>query len=205
MKICGITNREDAEAAVRFGADVLGFVLADSPRRVEPGLLRELADLDVLKAAVVVTGGRHGELSDRVGALLADGVIDVIQFHGDETPAECVTTAFPYYRALRLGAAGDAGAIGRYGCPRVLVDARSEEAYGGTGRRLSPELVAAAAEQGPLWLAGGMDDRNVGEAVRTFRPELIDASSGLEREPGRKDHRRLTRFFETIRRETADA
>jgi phosphoribosylanthranilate isomerase len=92
-----------------------------------------------------------------------------------------------------------------YGCPRVLVDARVPEAYGGTGKRLTEELVAAAATYGPLWIAGGINDENVAEIIRAFRPELVDASSGLEREPGRKDHARLRRFFAEVERETTHA
>jgi indole-3-glycerol phosphate synthase/phosphoribosylanthranilate isomerase len=199
VKVCGITNREDAEIAAER-ADLLGFVFAESPRSARPQLLSELRDLPVLKVAVVVSGGTHGPLDPVVADLLESGLIDAIQFHGDESPDECALAAFPYYRAVRLGRPEDAGAISRYGCPRVLVDARSSGAYGGTGKQLAPKLVQAAAAAGPLWLAGGINDENVAAVVSSYRPELIDASSGLEREPGRKDHRRLTRFFEEIER-----
>ncbi len=201
VKICGITNREDAELAVALGADILGFVFAESPRRADPQVVESLRDLDVLKAAVVVTGGDHGHLPDPVASLLEGGFVDVVQFHGDESPEECASWAFPYYRALRLSSSDDAAKISTYGSPRVLVDARVANAYGGSGKQLASELVGAAVETGPLWLAGGLNDRNIAEIVRTHQPELVDASSGLERAPGRKDHRRLRRFF----KELADA
>ena len=199
VKVCGITNVADAELAVRLGADVLGFVFADSPRKAAPALLEELADLRVLKAAIVVSGQRHGPLDPIVGDLLSSGLIDVIQFHGDESPESCTQTAFPYYRALRPAVPGDAQQIREYDCPRVLVDARSESAYGGTGRLLSPDLVEAAAEFAPLWLAGGLNDNNISDTVRRYRPELVDVSSGLEGSPGKKDPTRLERFFKEIK------
>jgi indole-3-glycerol phosphate synthase/phosphoribosylanthranilate isomerase len=198
VKICGITNREDAEVAVGLGADILGFVFADSPRRADPRVVEDLGDLEVLKAAVVVTGGDHGPLPDRVESLLDGGFVDVVQFHGDESPEECASWAYPYYRALRLSSAEEVATIPSYGSPRVLVDARTANAYGGTGKQLAPGLVEAAAAAGPLWLAGGLNDENIAEIVRTYQPELVDASSGLELSPGRKDHRRLERFFKEL-------
>ena len=198
VKICGITNREDAELAVALGADILGFVFAESPRRVDPRVVESLGDMDVLKAAVVVTGGDHGTVSDSVASLLAAGFVDVVQFHGDESPEECASWAYPYYRALRLSSPDDVAMIRVYGSPRVLVDARAANAYGGTGKQLAPELINAAAEASPLWLAGGLNDRNIAEIVRTYRPELVDASSGLEVSPGRKSHERMERFFKEL-------
>jgi indole-3-glycerol phosphate synthase/phosphoribosylanthranilate isomerase len=201
-KICGITNREDAELAVELGADALGFIFAESPRRVAPELLEELARVpnvrEALKVAVVVTGGGHGPLASEVRDLLAHGLIDAVQFHGDEKPGECAAQAFPYYKALRLGSPESASTMSRYGSPRVLVDARDSRAYGGTGRRVAPEIVAAAREHGPLWLAGGLSDENIGSIASAYMPELVDVSSGLEAEPGRKDPGKLRRFFSEL-------
>ena len=198
VKICGITNREDAARAVELGADLLGFVFAHSPRRADPELVKSLGDLDVLKVAVVVTGGEHGPLPETVASLLAGGFVDAVQFHGDESPEQCAAWATPYYRALRLSEPDDAAMIRSYGCPRVLVDARSAHAYGGTGKQLAPDLVRAAAANGPLWLAGGLNEKNIAGVVRDYRPELVDASTGLEASPGRKDHQRLERFFKEL-------
>ncbi|MFP4114844.1 MAG: bifunctional indole-3-glycerol phosphate synthase/phosphoribosylanthranilate isomerase [Spirochaetales bacterium] len=204
-KICGITNRVDAELAIGLGADVLGFNFADSPRRVEPALLEELGGVDgvrdALKVAVVVTGGDHGALPAEVGDLLERGLIDAVQFHGDEEPEECAARAFPYYKALRLGNPEAADEVGRYRSPRVLVDARDERAYGGTGKRVSPEVVAAVRRRVPLWLAGGLNDRNIASVASAYRPELVDVSSGVEAEPRRKDAAKLRRFFEELRYE----
>ncbi len=200
VKICGITNREDAELAVGLGADLLGLVFAESPRRATTALARALADLSVLKVAVVVSGGKHGPLPHEVSELLEQGLIDAVQFHGDEQPQECARWAFPYYKAVRIGATADVAAMQQWYSPRVLVDARSSTAYGGTGKRLEPEVVRAVAEKQPLWLAGGLNDENIADVMRQFSPELVDVSSGLEAAPGQKDAGRMHRFFEEIER-----
>jgi indole-3-glycerol phosphate synthase / phosphoribosylanthranilate isomerase len=207
VKVCGITRAADAAAAHALGADALGFVLAPSRRRAEPSLLRELEGLDAIKVAVVVTGsgasggdGGSRRLAPEVQELLARGLIDAVQFHGDETPQECASMAFPYFKAMPVRSSEDIDAMRRYACPRVLADAWSAAAAGGTGTRISADLVQKLGRAGPLWLAGGIRPENVGETLDAAGPELIDASSGLEESPGRKDPARLEAFFEEIRK-----
>jgi indole-3-glycerol phosphate synthase/phosphoribosylanthranilate isomerase len=202
VKICGITRTSDAEAARALGADALGFVMAPSKRRAEPSLLRELEGLDILKVAVVVSESMEGprRLHPEVQELLASGLVDAIQFHGDETPEECAAMAFPYFKAVRIKSPGDLASMQSYFSPRVLADAWSATAAGGTGGRIPAELARQAGKVGPLWLAGGIRPENVGEILDALGPELIDASSGLEESPGRKDPARLKVFFEEIRK-----
>jgi indole-3-glycerol phosphate synthase/phosphoribosylanthranilate isomerase len=199
VKICGIARAVDAEAAHAAGADALGFVLAPSKRRADPSLLRELKGMDVLKVAVVVTDGGARRLDPAVGELLAEGLIDAVQFHGDESPEECAAMAFPYYKAARLREPADVKGMSSYRSPRVLADAWSPAAAGGTGSRIPTELAEEVRRSGPLWLAGGIRPDNVGDIVAALAPELIDASSGLEESPGRKDPAKLAKFFEEIR------
>ena len=190
IKVCGITNRADAELAVELGADLLGFILAPSPRRARPEAIRALADLPVLKVGVVVNDAAEAL------PLLRAGCLDALQLHGDEQPGECYEVAFPYYKALRVGAPADLAAESRYRCPRVLLDAYSPAARGGTGQRVADDLLTRRGEGvRPLWLAGGMGPDNVASVIRTHAPELIDASTRFEAEPGRKDHARLRAFF----------
>ena len=195
VKVCGITNRADAETAVALGADLLGFILAPSPRRARPEAIRELADLPVVKVGVVVN-----DVAEAL-QLLRDGCLDALQLHGDEAPDECYRIAFPYYKALRVGVPADLDAELAYRCPRVLLDAFSPAARGGTGQRVADDLLARrAAREGarPLWLAGGIGPDNVAAVIRDHAPELIDASSRLEAEPGRKDHDKLRAFFRQV-------
>ena len=199
VKICGITNRPDAEVAVAAGATALGFIFAPSPRRVGIDLLQDLADLHVLKVAVVVAGEGKPGVPPELAEALAEGLIQAVQLHGNEMPEECARLAFPYYKALRVQEPRDLDAAEAYRSPRVLLDAFDREAYGGTGKRIRRELVEAARERGPIWLAGGLNPENVGQIVREFRPELVDVSSGVEAEPGRKDHAALRRFVAAAR------
>ncbi|TVQ26106.1 MAG: bifunctional indole-3-glycerol phosphate synthase/phosphoribosylanthranilate isomerase [Spirochaetaceae bacterium] len=201
VKVCGIMRASDAAVAVEAGADLLGFVFAESPRRSSAACVRECAGLDALKVAVVVArDGKDAEavLPLEVQELLADGYLDAVQLHGDEEPHECAPLAFPYYKAMQLRTPDDAQGLGEFYCPRCLVDAYSRDARGGTGRRLDPEILEAVCAQGPLWVAGGIRPDNVRELVRRFGPELVDVSSGLEDETGYKDAQKIRTLFTEI-------
>ncbi len=222
VKICGITTERDAKAAADNGADIIGFVFAPSKRRADANLPERLKDLEVLKVAVVVAGDggearakmkaaggknqfeyQHGEWPDSVKlvrSLLREGLIDAVQFHGSERPDQCFEMAFPYYKAVRVREAGDIEAMDRYRCPRVLADAYSEKAMGGTGERIGKVLLAALRKRGPLWLAGGINPENVTSIIENYRPELIDLSSGVEKVPGEKDAGKIQKLFREIRR-----
>ena len=190
VKICGITNREDAELATELGADMLGLMLAaSSPRRVERGFAEKLRDLPVLKVGVVVSEETEAR------AWLEAGLLDAVQLHGAHAPDDCYAAAFPYYKALRAADAATASTAAEYHCPRVLLDGWSPQREGGTGRRVPAAAVQAAAQLGPLWLAGGLEPDNVAEVVATYQPELVDVSSRLEDAPGSKDPALLRAFF----------
>jgi indole-3-glycerol phosphate synthase/phosphoribosylanthranilate isomerase len=204
VKICGITRRADAEEALSLGADALGFVFAESKRRASLGLMRELRDLAAIKVAVVATGtegngqGTAADEPPELQALIGEGLVDAVQFHGQEQPDQCAAIAFPYYKAIRVKGAADIEAMARYRCPRVLADAYSPQAAGGTGQRIPEGLVRELGSGRPLWLAGGLGADNVGAVVRELSPELIDASSRLEESPGKKDREKLRVFFREI-------
>jgi indole-3-glycerol phosphate synthase/phosphoribosylanthranilate isomerase len=192
MKICGITSKNDAEAAAALGTDLLGFVFAPSPRRADPALLQELRGLDVLKVGVVTGNGiGRGFTKD----LLDRGLIDAVQVHGDQKPEQCPAFGYPWYKALRLRGPESIGTMSAFLCPRVLVDAYVSGTPGGTGRRIDPALLRAAARERPLWVAGGITPANAPGIVGELHPELIDVSSGLESSPGKKDHDKLKRLF----------
>jgi indole-3-glycerol phosphate synthase/phosphoribosylanthranilate isomerase len=193
VKICGITNKEDAYYCKELGADILGFVFAPSKRQANPEILHELKELDILKAAVVVTPPDSAILK-----LLEENLISVIQFHGEEEPDECFKAAFPYYKAIRLESKTDIDLIDNYRCPRVLVDAYSALLKGGTGAKIPDKLIRKVKEEHPLWIAGGIGIDNVEEIIEKFNPELIDMSSRLEAAPGKKDRKKLKELFKII-------
>ncbi|ADN01157.1 bifunctional indole-3-glycerol phosphate synthase/phosphoribosylanthranilate isomerase [Spirochaeta thermophila] len=197
VKVCGLTREEDVALADRLGADLLGFILAPSPRQVDRSFLERIGPVRARRVGVVV-GEQGGGLEEAV-RLVEEGLLDGIQCHGEEDPEVVGSLCVPWYKAVRVRERGDLEGGERYGAVRVLLDARVEGVCGGTGVRVPEEVVEEAARRGPVWLAGGLGPGNVGEVVRRFRPELVDASSGLEAAPGVKDREKLERFFREIR------
>jgi phosphoribosylanthranilate isomerase len=206
VKICGITNVADAREAVRLGADLLGLVYAPSPRRAPEGLARELveAGIEVPLVAVVVEPGDDGHVQ-RAQADRGAGWISALQLHGESAPEEAARWGTPYFAAIRPRSAEEArDLVLASRSIRLLVDARDPARAGGTGKQVDPVIVdavlAALAERphGSLWLAGGLGADNIAEVIRRYQPEMVDASSRLEAEPGRKDHELLRQFFEAI-------
>jgi phosphoribosylanthranilate isomerase len=204
IKICGITNLQDAEAAVEAGADALGFVFyAKSPRCIEPEVAKRIiAQLPpfVLPVGVFVNHDRDTirEVFDECGLAFA-------QLHGDETPEFCESLGRPVLRALRLRDRGSLLALaeykGRMGVRGFIVDAFSTQAYGGTGETVDWALAREVAQAMPILLAGGLTSDNVQEAIQHVQPYGVDVSSGVEESPGRKDHEKIRAFTEAVRLE----
>jgi indole-3-glycerol phosphate synthase/phosphoribosylanthranilate isomerase len=199
VKVCGITSVKDAVKAEELGADLLGFVFADSPRRTKPDLPREVKNLSCLKVGVVVVQAGERTLSPEIRRLLDDTSLDAVQLHGDESPEICGDLGFPYYKAVRIGSPEDLERARSYRAPRSLLDAAMPGKRGGSGVPIDKKLLAKNEGRNDLWLAGGIGIDTVEEILRTYTPELIDLSSGLEGAPGIKDHKKMDDFFERIR------
>ena len=195
VKICGITSKDDLLKVAALGADMAGFILAESPRKVSPAFIESCRDVPVLKVGVVVLGSGE-ELPADVRGLLETGALDAVQFHGDELPEEY--TKYPGYKAVRLRDEDDVAAAAALPGPVVLVDAFSSSARGGTGKRIESGLVEKTAAQQSLWLAGGINPDNAADIISSFHPEMVDISSGVESAPGIKDHAKLERLFRAI-------
>ena len=182
IKICGITNREDALAAVDAGASALGFnFYAGSPRYVTPETAASIAeDLPVLKVGVFV------DEADVTG-IAARSRMDVAQLHGSESPSD-VPHGLRVWKAFRVTQDWDASILSGYSVEAVLLDGPSP----GTGNAFDWRRASGIPN---LILAGGLGPDNVAEAVRQVRPWGVDACSRLEREPGRKDHEKVRRFI----------
>jgi len=202
IEICGITNANDAAQAVASGADALGFVLyRKSPRFVEPATVRELvADLPpfVLSVGVFVN-----ESAEVVRNLMDQCGLSLAQLHGDETAAYCEQLGRPALKALRLKDRGSFLALaefqGRANIRGFVIDAFSDQAYGGTGHTADWTLAAEAAKAAPILLAGGLTPANVFQAIQSVRPYGVDVSSGVEAAPGRKDPAKVKAFIESAR------
>jgi len=209
VKICGVTEPRDAVEAVRLGADRIGLVLAsESPRRVTlegaGTIARELPE-DVIPVGVFVN-----PTVAEVAEAFDSGAIGLAQLHGEEPPDLCDRMPRPWMKAIRVVRPEDLDRALTYGCAEILVDPRVDGKRGGTGVPLPDDVVRAALglRQRQMVLAGGLGPDNVGallsRALRIGRlPRGIDAASGLESEPGRKDPEKMRRFFAAIDEFTA--
>jgi len=197
IKICGITNRDDAILAKDLGADMLGFILADSPRRVTVDFIKSIKDIDgPLKVGVVVFNDKE-PFPKEYTELIKSGYLDFIQFHGDESPEYCNNTCVPYYKAFRIKDQDSFKDTGKYSLVD-LVDSFSSESYGGSGKLINKDYTLIARKNSNLWLAGGLNPENIKEIYKEFKPELVDVSSGVELKPGIKIHDKMRKFFEEL-------
>jgi phosphoribosylanthranilate isomerase len=195
VKVCGITNLEDARSAAESGADAVGLIFAKSPRHVGVEEARKIAAAlpeGVLKVGVFVNAEPEVVLraSSEVG-------LDYAQLHGDETPEAVAVVrkeGLKVIKALRVRDTGFLGAMERYVADLFLLDTYSEKVRGGTGERFDWGLAKALKGCGNIVVSGGLTPENVREAIRFFEPYGVDASSSLEDVPGKKNLERMRRF-----------
>ncbi|AEJ18344.1 bifunctional indole-3-glycerol phosphate synthase/phosphoribosylanthranilate isomerase [Gracilinema caldarium] len=236
VKICGLTRTEDALKAAALGADLLGFVFAESKRTVQTPVVREIRQAlqgilagDVLHARLaesVPPVGTNGSkfrgsqpllvgvinrldspLAEAAITLCREGILDAIQWHGDPLMEDPLLDELPHYRVVPVGSPDDIDLVRRLlarGVVRILLDAKLEGQSGGTGTMIGEELLDELCKEIPelgrssLWLAGGLGPDTIGPVVARYGPELIDASSRLEAEPGKKDWNKLELFLREI-------
>lgn len=198
IKICGITNSEDAMVAVSAGADAVGFVFyRKSPRYIEPTLARQI--IMNLPPLVTPVGVFVNEDRQVVRNLMDDCGLAFAQLHGNETATYCQELGRPILKALRVKDRSAFLALaeyrGRAGVRGFVLDAFSDQAYGGTGLVIDWAVAAEAAKAANILLAGGLTPDNVGKAIQAVQPYGVDVSSGVEREPGKKDHEKVRAFI----------
>jgi len=196
IKICGITRPEDAEKALALGADTVGCVLhVASARHVTEETARDI------QVAVGDSGTLVGlfvdPTVDQVQAVLDRVELDVLQFHGQESPAFCEQFERPYLKAVAMSADVNLAAVNSAfrSARGLLLDSAHDGQFGGTGHRFDWEWIHAGLEK-RLMLAGGLNADNVGDAIRQVRPAAVDVSSGVERDKGIKDSGRMRAFIE---------
>lgn len=199
IKICGITRPEDAAAAARAGADAVGLVFyAGSPRCVDAAAAR--AVVRALPPLVGAVGLFVNEEARRIRGLLREVPLDILQFHGDESPEFCRQFDRPYLKAVRVRSRDDIlTAAKRFPDARaLLLDAFVEGRYGGTGRSFDRSLLPAALPV-PWILAGGLTPDNVAAAVAESGAAAVDVSGGVESAAGVKDAAKMAAFVRAVR------
>jgi phosphoribosylanthranilate isomerase len=199
-KICGITNLRDAQLAVREGAHALGFIFADSPRRIRPDRARII--IDALPPDVGTVGVFVDEDTETVRGIADFCRLGMIQFHGNESPALCRRFMPHAIKAFRMSDPSSLCGIKSYqGNIRALVlDTYQQGTRGGTGRTFDWNLALRAKGLGiPLVLSGGLNPSNLRQAVSRVGPYAVDVNSGIEERPGIKDPARMKKIMEIIR------
>lgn len=200
VKICGITNVEDAVECVRLGANMLGFVFADSPRRVDIDTVKHI---DRVVGSDVKTVGVFTEETEEIVSIIRECRLTYAQLHGGQSEefarklgAGCVI------RVARVENDNSIDALLQYeNAAFFLLDTYSKDAAGGTGKTFDWNLALRAKSLGkPLILSGGLNPNNVAEAIRVVRPFAVDVSSGVETCPGKKDPAKVKEFISNVRK-----
>jgi phosphoribosylanthranilate isomerase len=198
VKFCGITRAEDAREAARLGAWAIGLIHHDaSPRRVDPAVAAAIGA--ELRRRLEVVGVFVNASLDDVVAAAEDEALTMLQLHGAEGPAFCQEvarrTGCRVIKAFRVRSSADIQAAEAFRTDLHLFDAHRQGTPGGTGESFDWELLAGRSSSVPFLLSGGLDPRNVGEAVAVTRPYAVDVATGVESEPGVKDHDAMAAFF----------
>ena len=199
VKICGITNPADAQAAVAAGADALGFIFYEkSPRFVS---LKTAAEISKQLPPFIMRVGVFVDApEDFVLRAIGECSLILLQFHGDEPPEFCTQFGLMSMKAFRIRDAESLKKIPDYLTDAYLLDAFSSTTLGGTGEKFNWDLAVAAQKFGkPIFLAGGLTPENVAEAVKKVRPFGVDVSSGVESAPGKKDHAKVKAFIQAAK------
>jgi phosphoribosylanthranilate isomerase len=195
VKICGITNIEDARVAADAGADAVGLIFAESPRRVN---VEEAYPISLaLPENIIRVGVFVDEEPAEILRISREVGLDLAQLHGDEAPEDVTAIrqgGVEVMKALRVRDAISMEALDEFGADLILLDAHSERARGGTGQRFDWEVAKSLGGRDNIVISGGLRPENVREAVEFFEPYGVDASSSLEDEPGRKNGERVRRF-----------
>lgn len=200
IKLCGITREQDMQAAVAAGADALGFVFyANSPRNIDTERAAQL--LRALPPFVTSVGLFVNATAERVHSVLAQVPLDVLQFHGDESPQFCAQFGRPYLKAIRVRPGVDLlECATRYADAQgLLLDAYVEGVQGGTGASFDWALIPRALPL-PVILSGGLQAGNVAAAIAQVRPYAVDVSSGVEATKGIKDAAKIAAFVNEVKR-----
>lgn len=201
IKVCGITNKEDARAAVAAGADALGFIFVEqSPRLVNPDMVRAITR--ELPPFVEAIGVFRDEEMEAVAELIHYCSLTMVQLHGSESPEYCEKISCPVIKSFSIHSETESGELAAYSgiVSGFLLDTYHKDLAGGTGMVFDWKLVEQIKPPGPVILAGGLNPENIVQAIRQVRPFAVDVNSGVEYQPGRKDTDKLKSFADEVRK-----
>ncbi|MEK7306745.1 MAG: phosphoribosylanthranilate isomerase [Nitrospirota bacterium] len=195
VKICGITNLDDAMAAANAGADALGFIFyKDSPRYIEPAKAGEI--IRYLPPFVKTVGVFVNEKEPDVIRVIESTGIDILQLHGEEPPGFCALFDKPVIKAIRVKQRESITCLANYNVSAFLLDSYSRKGYGGTGEGFDLDIAVEAKRFGRIILSGGLTPDNIADAKEKVRPYAVDVCSGVEASKGKKDHEKIRLFIQ---------
>ena len=200
VKICGMTNLKDVKVAVDGGVDAVGFIFyKKSPRSVTMQAVREIV-LE-LPPFVDSVGVFVNETAEQINKISDHCKLDRVQLHGDESPAFCKKIRRRVIKAIRVKDIQSLKKLSDYPVSSFLLDTFSEDQYGGTGKVFDWNLAYSAKKYGPIILAGGLTPINVRQAIQRIQPYGVDVCSGVESQPGIKDHKKMQAFLKNVKAE----
>ena len=200
VKICGMTNLKDVKVAVDSGVDAVGFIFyKKSPRSVTMQAVRKIVlelppFVDSVGVFVNETAEQINKIADRCN-------LDRVQLHGNESPTFCKKIRRRVIKAIRVKDIQSLKKLSDYPVSSFLLDTFSEDQYGGTGRVFDWNLAYPAKKYGPIILAGGLTPNNVRQAIQRIQPYGVDVCSGVESQPGIKDHKKMQIFLKNVKAE----
>jgi phosphoribosylanthranilate isomerase len=198
IKICGITNMDDALLASEYGADALGFIFVKtSPRYIYPAAARRI--IQALPSFITPVGVVADQEKDEIHKLIKETGIRCVQFHGSESPEQLIDYPVPVCKSFRVHKEFNLQTLTKYKVSEYLLDTYIEGIPGGTGKTFDWEIAIAAKAYGRIILAGGLKPANIAEAIIKVQPYAVDVNSGVESVPGKKDKDKLDKLFKTIR------
>ncbi|MBL7203368.1 MAG: phosphoribosylanthranilate isomerase [Desulfobacteraceae bacterium] len=201
VKICGITNHQDAALAVSLGVDALGFIFAQSPRRIAPEKARRI--ISAIAPLVTTVGVFVDERRETIRDIMQYCGLDLVQLHGDESPDLCQEFMPRTIKGFRIRDRSDIESVAPYkGKTRaILLDTYARGKRGGTGETFDWDLAVRSKDAGvPVILAGGLTPANIVDAISAVTPYAVDLNSGIEEQPGKKDHILMKKLMENIRK-----
>jgi len=198
VKICGITNIDDALSATDFGADALGFIFVkSSPRYITPRAAQKI--IQELPPFVVPVGVIDEMAHNGILEIIGQTGIGCVQLHGEEMPKQIRQYPVPVVQSFRVDSDFDPEILRRYRGPAYLLDTKVSGVLGGTGQTFDWEIAVQAKKYGRIILAGGLNPENILEAARRVQPYAVDINSGVEERPGKKDLTKLKLLFEQLK------
>ena len=199
VKICGITNLDDALFASEAGADALGFVFyKKSPRYVEPKKAWDI--IKRLPPFVTTVGVFADQTEAEIKGIISETDIDIVQLHGEEPPEFCEGLNKRVIKAIRVRGMENLTEVKRYKACALLLDTYDRNLKGGTGKIFNWEIAREAKVFNKIIIAGGLTPDNVADAIRVVQPYAVDVSSGVEKQKGLKDHLKVKAFIYKVKR-----